>query len=175
MNSGLLAATASGSIINCGIIGGSVSVASTSKAWANGAGLVGRMTGGTIKGCYVIDTKIKGSHTRNGTYVGGLVGECSGDVTITSCYTKDIEISGNSGCNVGSFIGHSKSSTITLTSCYYESSADAIGGTYSTGAVTTNGFEALTEENFTQAIAQMNANLTGCDYIFGQDGKFVNR
>lgn len=175
MNSGLLAAKAQGTIINCGIIGGSVSVSSTSKAWANGGGLVGRMNGGTIKGCFVIDTKIKGSYTRNGTWVGGLIGECSGNVTITSCYTKDIEISGSSGCNIGTFIGHSKSSTVTLTTCYYDSSMDAIGGTYSTGIVTTNGFEALTESNFTQAITKMNANLTNCDYIFDKNGLFIER
>lgn len=175
MNSGLLAATASGTIINCGIIGGSVSVASTSKAWANGAGLVGRMTGGTIKGCYVIGTKVKGSHTRNGTYVGGLVGECSSNVTITSCYTRNVQVTGNEGCNIGTFIGHSKASNLSLTTCYYDNSGNAIGGNYSTESDIINGFEALTEVNFTQAITQMNANLTGCDYIFSQDGSFVKR
>lgn len=176
MNSGLLAATASGSIINCGIIGGSVSISSTSKAWANGAGLVGKLNdGAVIKGCYVIEAKIKGSHTRNGTYVGGLVGECSGTNTITSCYTKDIDVSGNEGCNIGAFIGHAKSSVITLNTCYYNNSGDAIGSSYSTGTITTNVFEVLTESNFTQAITQMNNNLTDCDYIFGEDGSFVKR
>lgn len=175
MHSGLLVGNASGTIINCGIIGGSVSVSSTSKAWANGGGLVGRMTGGTIKGCYVIDTKIKGSHTRNGTYVGGLVGECSSDVTITSCYTRNVQVTGNEGCNIGTFIGHSKDSNLSLTTSYYDNSGNAIGGNYSTESDIINGFEALTEANFIQAITLMNANLTDCDYIFGQDGSLIKR
>ena len=177
MNSGLLAAQASGLIINCGIIGGSVSVSSTSKAWANGGGMVGNLVSGALmKGCYVIGTTIKGDHTRNGTYVGGLIGESySGHKTITSCYTKDIIISGNNGCNIGTFIGHTKSSSISITTCYYDSHTDAIGNSYNPENIMMSTFQELTDENFTQAITQMNANLTDCDYIFGEDGLFVKR
>lgn len=177
MNSGLLAATASGSIINCGIIGGSISISSTSKAWANGGGLVGRLqSGAVIKGCYVIGTKITGSHTRNGTYIGGLIGECSsGNMTIISCYTKSLMIKGNEGCDIGTFIGNSKYSTITLNTCFYDYSSNAIGSSYASGNMTTNIFEALTEVNFANAVSKMNLNLIDCDYIFDEDGYFVKR
>lgn len=177
MISGFLAATASGTIINCGIIGGSISVSSTSKAWTVGGALVGTLqSNAVVKGCYVIETKISGSNRRNGAYIGGLVGDLSSsgkNITITSCYTKNITISEYGGCSLGTFIGHSKSSELTINTGYYDDSNNAIGGSYTPDNIVTNTFEALSDSNFSEAISKMNTNLTDCDYIFGEDGSFV--
>jgi hypothetical protein len=177
MNSGLLAATASGSIINCGIIGGSISVSSTSKAWATGGGLVGCLhNGAMVKGCYVDGTRINGSNIRNGVNIGGLVGELSSsgkNINITSCYTKNITISEYGGCSLGTFLGHSKSSELAINTCYHDDSDNAIGGSYASDNIAINTFEALSDSNFSEAISRMNANLTDCDYIFGEDGLFI--
>ena len=182
MISGFLAATASGTIINCGIIGGSISVSSTSKAWTVGGALVGTLqSNAVVKGCYVIETKISGSNLRNGAYIGGLVGDFPSynnndeTISITSCYTKDISIREYGGCSAGGFIGHTKGYTSTINTCYYDDSYIAIGGSYTSGNITTNTFEALSDSNFGEAIRKMNANLTDCDYIFGEDGLFVKR
>ncbi len=175
MNSGLLAATSSGSIINCAVIGGSLSISSTSKAWATGGGMVGCLQSGAVmKGCYVSGVKIEGMHKRNGTYIGGLVAQVNSDgSTITSCYTKDITLKGNDGCSIGTLIGHTKSSEITINSCYYDNSGTAIGGSYSSDNIVTDALEALTDDNFAAAIARMNIYLTDCDYLFDEDGSFV--
>lgn len=177
MISGFLAATASGTIINCGIIGGSISVSSTSKAWTVGGALVGTLqSNAVVKGCYVIETKISGSNRCNGAYIGGLVGDLSSsdkNITITSCYTKNITISEYGGCSLGTFIGHSKNSELTINTGYYDDSNNAIGGSYTPDNIVTNTFEALSDSNFSEAISRMNANLTDCDYIFGEDGLFI--
>ena len=134
-----------------------------------------------IKGCYVIGTEISGSNTRNGVQIGGLVGDFPGynnndeTISITSCYTKDISIIEYGGCSAGGFIGHTKGSTATINTCFYDESYLAIGGSYTSGNITTNTFEALSDSNFGEAIRKMNANLTDCDYIFGEDGLFVKR
>ena len=96
-------------------------------------------------------------------------------ISITSCYTKDISIREYGGCSAGGFIGHTKGSTATINTCFYDESYLAIGGSYTSGNITTNTFEALSDSNFGEAIRKMNANLTDCDYIFGEDGLFVKR
>ncbi len=186
LSSGVLAAKASGTIINCGVIGGKVSVASTSRARVNGGGLIGAaFTGAIIKGCYVIGTIIQGSgNTLNPRRLGGLIGSVGDtssakNINITSCYTKDITISGNDGCTMGTFIGDTfyldTYSVISgIAECYYDNLMDAIGRSGSS-SFTINTFEALTTDNFAAAIEGMNAKLTDCDYIFGEDGLFVKQ
>ena len=187
--SGVLAAEAAGTIINCGVIGGSISVSSTSRARTTGGGLIGEISSDNtiIKGCFVIDTQLKGSFVRNGARVGALIGsigktmgEYVENISITSCYTKDVVVSGNEGCNIGTFIGSTYYLTTYetssyITTCFYDDSDDAIGENHKTYAFTTNVFEALNETNFASAITKMNSNLTDCDYIFGEDVFFVKR
>ena len=184
--SGVLAAKAGGTIINCGVINGDISVNSTSRARAVGGGLIGEIAydNTVVKGCYVIDTQIEGNDW-NSTYVGGLiasVGETGGSykegITITSCYTKGVTITG--GNRNGTFIAstyycNTYSTPSTINTCYYDGSGNAIGETHATYNITKNIFEALTESNFANAISIMNQNLTDCDYIFGEDGMFVER
>lgn len=152
----------------------------------NGGGLIGEVsTGATIKGCYVIGTTIQGGgNSLNPRRIGGLIGSIGDnssaeDINITSCYTKNVTISGNEGCAMGTFIGDTSylntySVISGITSCFYDGSMDAIGGTGS-DSFTVNTFEALTTDNFAAAIEGMNAKLTDCDYIFGEDGLFVKQ
>ena len=184
---GVLAGAVSGTIINCGVIGGSIDVTSTSRAWVTSGGLIGEITNDNamIKGCYVIDTKISGRALGRTIIVGGLIGSLGDNsnyipnvenISITSCYTKDVTVSG--GSYNGTFIGstalcdtYSKPSSID--ECYYDGSGNAIGAEHSTYVITTNNFESLSQISFADAIIKMNANLTNCDYKFDTNGSFV--
>lgn len=168
---GVLAADGFGTIINCGVVGGSISVYSSSRATAHAGGLIGYNNGNTImKGCFVVGTKI----TTGGTWsdksnIGGLIGSFGSYYShaITSCYTKDLTISGSDYGR--SFIGSSSSvGNATISNCFYDAS-------YAASGLTINGLEPLTEENFADAITQMNTSLTDCDYKFDGNGMFIKR
>ena len=169
---GVLAADGFGTIINCGVVGGSISVYSSSRATAHAGGLIGYNNGNTtMKGCFVVGTKI----TTGGTWsdkskIGGLIGSFGSyniSRTITSCYTKDLTLSGSDYGR--SFIGYLSSiGDATISNCFYDAS-------YAASGLTINGLEALTEENFADAITQMNTSLTDCDYKFNGNGMFIKR
>ena len=178
-------------VINCGVINSSISVASTSRAKTAGGGLIGRVSGNNVcvKGCYVVGTQIVGKDSwNNGASVGGLIGQLGEGTTsitglnITSCYTKDVDISGNNNCYIGTFIGSAYyldtySTPSKITACYYDASGayTAIGRINDDYSFTTSIFNALSDKNLANAITNMNLYLTDCDYKFGEDGFFVKQ
>lgn len=169
---GVLAADGYGTVINCGVIGGSINVSPTSRATVHAGGLIGYDSRNIImKGCFVVGTKF----TSEGTWsdksnLGGLVGSCDSFTshTMTSCYTKDLTFSGSDYGK--SFIGYLSSiGDATISNCFYDASYTAIGTN------TINGLEPLTDDNFADAITQMNTSLTDCDYKFDGNGMFIKR
>ena len=185
--SGVLAAEGGGTIINCGIIGGSVSITSTSKAGVAGGGLIGKITwdNTVIKGCYVIGTQFTGRNYGSSIEIGGLIGKIGDysnmpeNVTITSCYTKNITVPNSTNYTNGTLIGSVRIDTYstpsTITTCYYDATNKAIGFSPANYSFTNSSLEALYDENFIEALTKMNENLSNCDYIFGEDGTFVKK
>ncbi len=187
---GVLASEVSGNtkILNCGVIGG--------KSYGNSSSLrpyIGGMIGTIdcnsyasvlIKGCFINGVTVEDTNlTSSKAIVGGLVGNFDDDsynISIISCYTKDITLVGNvKGSLIGSF-GFSYNCLVST--CYYDNNAGIamIGsGSYNNEGYdynnTITACEALTDANFATAISNMNANLTDCDYIFAADGTFVKR
>ena len=103
----LVGRQAGGTISNCYVSGGSVSITNS----GNVGGLVGQQSAGTISTCYV-----KGGSTTGAVgsgNVGGLVGQASG--TIRACYVSNNSVT--RGTNIGGLIG-SQSNSATLIASY---------------------------------------------------------
>jgi hypothetical protein len=100
-NVGALVGYLDGTLIECGVDGGSVT------GGRKIGGLVGRSSG-TISRCFARDDVSCGS---SGSYVGGLVGESRG--RISDCYTES-SVSGraSSGASTGGLIGYLPAGTI---------------------------------------------------------------
>ena len=192
VGAGALAAQVWGgaTIINCGIIGGKVTGGGTSRAKSHIGGLIGGIQVPTddivtIKGCFVNGTTIQVSNWAGSNkyeYAGGLIGSWgysesqAKNIHITSCYTKDI-INSRNVSNFGSFIGYVYTSgECSINTCYYDNSFEPFYKYYDEyNRFTKTTFEPLSPANLSEAITNMNAHLTDCDYIFGEDGLFVKR
>ncbi len=85
-------------------------------------GIVGLLEGGTLSRC--------GStgYAAAGKYVGGLVGQNNGTVTMNHCYSTATVISDQSGAYVGGLIGYAGTGTATIQNSYTASLADAPNG-----------------------------------------------
>ena len=135
-----------GNIIGCifgGTIGGSL----------NCGGIVG-ITEGNVVACCSAGTM--GSSTGDDwKNTGGIIGLIADNITLLSCYSK----ANVTGDYCGALIGLYDSSTITA--CYWSGdAAEGIGSGYSSGADMTR----ITDDDWTDAMAQMNEALTNNGY-----------
>jgi len=80
--------------------------------YGDGGALVGHLDGGTIEKCYVEGGIVSTAKYMNGS-VGGLVGHCSGSLTIAACYSSAVVV-GFGGA--GGLVGYSREATIR--NCY---------------------------------------------------------
>ena len=106
-------------------------------------GFIGKMNIGTVDQCYA-----KGSVTvTGGHYVGGLIGQTTGDVTITKSYTETT-VGDNQKNHRGGLVGNINSGKLTASNCYTTGSINAasysggfIGGVESAASIeVTNSF-----------------------------------
>ncbi|MDR0306144.1 MAG: hypothetical protein LBI42_04810 [Chitinispirillales bacterium] len=131
---GVIAGTVTqGSVINCSVVGSSVSIYDSSTAYTSIAGIVGYINDGSITNSSFIGI-VTGI---NADDVGGVAGYIGNNTIVTSCYSNG-SVSGKD--YVGGIIGRSFSSSIT--SCYSTASVNgnsSVGGLIGrllTGSVT---------------------------------------
>ena len=136
-----------GNIIGCifgGTIGGSL----------NCGGIVG-ITEGNVVACCSAGTMGSSTGGDDWKNTGGIIGNIADNITLLSCYSK----ANVTGDYCGALIGLYDSSTITA--CYWSGdAAEGIGNGYSSGADMTR----ITDDDWTDAMAQMNEALTNNGY-----------
>ena len=116
-------------------------------------GVVGTNKSGTLTACYAT-----GNVTGNGSgtiYVGGVTGTNKSG-TLTACYHANGTVSGPAG-TTGGVVGYNND---TVTACYWGSNPDT-GIGYNEGGSTTIETTKVTDGNWTNAVTQMNAALSG--------------
>ena len=84
------------------------SVSGTIQAGRYSGGLVGRMDGGEVDGCFTSGSVTATSATSD---AGGLIGYIAGTVAIENCYST-MNVTGNR-LNIGGFVGYAVSGTVT--------------------------------------------------------------
>jgi hypothetical protein len=99
--------------------------------------LVGKLSQGWVRNCYV-----KGGHVQGGDTVGGLVGDCSNDAAVSECWST-AEVSG--GLSIGGLIGDATGASIWL--CHVGARVSA-GGNVG-GLLGASGQECTIEDCFT--------------------------
>ena len=116
-------------------------------------GVVGTNKSGTLTACYAT-----GNVTGNGSgtiYVGGVTGTNKSG-TLTACYHANGTVSGPAG-TTGGVVEYNND---TVTACYWGSNPDT-GIGYNEGGSTTIETTKVTDGNWTNAVTQMNAALSG--------------
>ena len=80
------------------------------------AGLVGRITKGTVSHCSATGNASTSTH-----YASGLIGQVNGTVTVEKCYaTENIITTANSTANHGGIVAHTvAAANLTVQNCYY--------------------------------------------------------
>ena len=128
-----------------------------STAAVSGISSVGGVVGNLGNGCSLMACYSTGNVTATITYghanVGGVVG-INGQGTVTACYHATGEITSSVGDRIGGIAGCNDQGT--FTACYWENNQEQGTGSGSTGGTTQ-----VTDGNWLDAVAQMNAALSG--------------
>ena len=168
-------ATVKGVIFAGGIAGETNSGASLTGCYATGdvtvendgtnnshaGGVVGYNGGGTLTACYATGNVIGTGTGTDPIYVGGVTG--SNDLgTLTACYHAAETVSGPDGATTGGVVGRNfKDSMIgggIISACYWGSNPDT-GIGYNEGGSTTIETTKVTDDDWSDAVAQMNTAL----------------
>ena len=138
--------------------------ASTINTFAGG--VVGSNGGGTLTACYATGN-VTGSGSGSGTiYVGGVTGS-NDSGTLTACYHAAETVSGPDGATGGVTGRNFNASTgiPAITACYWKNDQDeGIGYNQAGTTVETT----KVDGDWTDAVTQMNAALSGTDYSYQQ-------
>ena len=128
-----------------------------STAAVSGISSVGGVVGNLGNGCSLMACYSTGNVTATITYghanVGGVVG-INGQGTVTACYHATGEITSSVGDRIGGIAGCNDQGT--FTACYWENNQEQGTGSGSTGGTTQ-----VTDGDWLDAVAQMNAALSG--------------
>ena len=130
-------------------------------------GVVGFNGGGTLTACYATGN-VTGTGTGTGSiYVGGVTGS-NDSGALTACYHAKGTVSGPDGAT-GGVTGRNYNASVgipAITACYWQNDqAEGIGYNQSG---TTDGTTQVTDGNWTDAVTQMNAALSGTGYSYQQ-------
>ncbi|MCE5186248.1 MAG: DNRLRE domain-containing protein [Planctomycetaceae bacterium] len=172
-----------GKILNCSVMGGSVSTPATdtiygvgglvgensygssiedSFAWTDVAGKVhvGGLVGYNRVSSPVNNCYSKGSVTGTETRIGGLVGSCASSGNLTKCYTN-ASVSGPAGQQVGALVGYLNGGT--HTGCFWDNTVNpSLPGLGYTG-----GTPMLDVTGLPTASLQMQTTFTAKGWDFG--------
>ena len=100
-----------GAITNCH---STCSVTGTASTYVYAGGLVGKAVGGTIDKC-----SATGSVKSDQAFMGGLIGQIAGDVTVKNSYaTGDVAVDNTAYTSRGGLVGNIKSGTVIISNCY---------------------------------------------------------
>ena len=129
-------------------------------------GVVGYNGASTLTACYATG-KVTGTGTGSGSiYVGGVTGD-NASGTLTACYHAKGTVSGPDGAT-GGVTGRNYNASVgipSITACYWQNNqAQGIGNNQ---AGTTDGTTKV-DSDWTDAVTQMNAALSGTDYSYQQ-------
>lgn len=128
-----------------------------STAAVSGISSVGGVVGNLGNGCSLMACYSTGNVTATITYghanVGGVVG-INGQGTVTACYHATGEITSSVGDRIGGIAGCNDQGT--FTACYWENNQEQGTGSGSTGGTTM-----VTDGDWQNAVAAMNAALSG--------------
>ena len=159
---GIAGETNSGASLTGCYATGDVSVENNTTNNANAGGVVGYNGGGTLTACYATGS-VSGSGSGSGTiYTGGVTGNNSGG-TLIACYHANGTVSGPAGTTGGVAGRNFKVSMLgggIITACYWGSNPDT-GIGYNEGGSTTIETTKVTDGDWLDAVAQMNAALSG--------------
>ena len=138
--------------------------ASTINTFAGG--VVGSNGGGTLTACYATGN-VTGSGSGSGTiYVGGVTGS-NDSGTLTACYHAAETVSGPDGAT-GGVTGRNYNASVgipAITACYWKNDQDeGIGYNQAGTTVETT----KVDGDWTDAVTQMNAALSGTGYSYQQ-------
>ena len=158
--------TVTGSVNVGGIAGGSylgVTIEGChSTAAVSGISSVGGVVGNLGNGCSLMACYSTGNVTTTLTtsFAGGVVG-INSQGTVTACYHATGTVSGQG--NVGGVVGDNHIGTVTA--CYWENNQEQ-----GTGSGSTGGTEQVTDGDWQNAVAQMNAALSSTGWRYELTG-----
>ena len=165
---GVAGLTDSGATLTACYATGDVTLESINSGGNFVGGVVGSNTSCTLKACYAW-----GSVTGSGSgtiYVGGVTGT-NDEGTLTACYHANGTVSGPAG-TTGGVTGRNYKffNDPVITACYWGSNPDT-GIGYNEGGSTTIETTKVTDGDWLDAVAQMNAalNESGWQYRLGDD------
>ena len=164
---GVAGLTDSGATLTACYATGDVTLESINSGGNFVGGVVGSNTSCTLKACYAW-----GSVTGSGSgtiYVGGVTGT-NDEGTLTACYHANGTVSGPAG-TTGGVTGRNYKffNDPVITACYWGGNGQEQGIGYNQ-AGTSGGTEKVTDDDWQNAVTQMNATLSGKDWQYELTG-----
>ena len=165
---GVAGQTNSGATLTACYSTGNVTLESNNSDNNYAGGVVGSNSFSTLIACYATGN-VTGTGTGTGSiYVGGVTGD-NASGTLTACYHAKGTVSGPDGATGGVTGRNFKDSMFgggIITACYWQN--DQAQGIGYNQAGTTDGTTQVTDGNWTDAVRQMNAALSGKGYSYQQ-------
>ena len=163
---GVAGQTNSGATLTACYSTGNVTLESNNSDNNYAGGVVGVNGSSTLTACYATGS-VTGTGTGSGSiYVGGVTGD-NASGTLTACYHAKGTVSGPDGAT-GGVTGRNYDANVgipSITACYWQNNqAQGIGNNQ---AGTTDGTTKV-DSDWTDAVTQMNAALSGTDYSYQQ-------
>ena len=125
-----------------------------SSSQANTGGIIGAMESGMVTACAVSGCTVSGL-VNVGGIAGGLMLLPGNSASVTACYAASCTVTGNGSGDIVGGVGQGGS----VTACYYDGTGVGIG--IGTGSATQ-----VTDGNWQSAAEEMNKQLSGNDYIW---------